>query len=93
MPALLAVMFTGMRMSVQAELDEFFAHLQQQAQLVRHVSEQAFAQARAKLSLTVVPQLTVKTCQTHVSRATSPTNQRPGSNVDVTADPNLGGLS
>jgi len=42
---------------VQAELDVFFAHLQQQAQLVRHVSEQAFAQARAKLSLTVIPQL------------------------------------
>lgn len=57
LPSLLAVMFTGMRMSVQAELDVFFAHLQQQAQLVRYVSEQAFAQARAKLSLTVIPQL------------------------------------
>lgn len=57
LPSLLAVMFTGMRMSVQAELDVFFAHLQHQAQLVRYVSEQAFAQARAKLSLTVIPQL------------------------------------
>jgi hypothetical protein len=57
LPSLLAVMFTDMRMSVQAELDEFFAHLRQQAQLVRHVSEQAFAQVRAKLSLTVIPQL------------------------------------
>lgn len=46
-----------MRKSVQAELDEFFAHLQQQAQLVRHVSEQAFARARAKLSATAIPSL------------------------------------
>lgn len=28
------------------EIDEFFTHLQQQAQLLRQVSEQAFAQAR-----------------------------------------------
>lgn len=45
-------MLTGMRMSIQAELDTFFAHLRQQAQLVHEVSEQAFSQARAKLSLT-----------------------------------------
>jgi len=50
-------MLTGMRMSIQAELDTFFAHLRQQAQLVHEVSEQAFAQARAKLSLTAIPQL------------------------------------
>ncbi|WP_246258109.1 hypothetical protein [Pararobbsia alpina] len=50
-------MLTGMRKSVQAELDEFFAHLQQQAQLLRQVSEQAFAQARAKLSTTAIPAL------------------------------------
>lgn len=43
---LVAIMLTGMRMSVQAELDTFFAHLRQQAQLVHEVSEQAFAQAR-----------------------------------------------
>lgn len=55
--SLVALMLTGMRMSVQAELDIFFAHLQQQAQLVRHVSEQAFAQARAKLSTTAIPLL------------------------------------
>lgn len=36
-----------MRKSVQTELNEFFAYLQQQAQLLRHVSEQAFAKARA----------------------------------------------
>jgi hypothetical protein len=46
-----------MRLSVQAELDVFFARLRQQAQLVRHVSKQAFAQARAKLSLSALPQL------------------------------------
>lgn len=46
---LVAVMLTGMRMSIQAELDTFFAHLRQQAQLVHEVSEQAFAQARSKL--------------------------------------------
>jgi hypothetical protein len=57
LPSLVALLLTGMRMSVQAELDVFFAHLRQQAQLVRHVSEQAFAQARAKLSLSALPQL------------------------------------
>ncbi|MEO6321307.1 MAG: hypothetical protein ABIR56_11550 [Polaromonas sp.] len=49
LPSLLALLLRGMRMSIQAELDQFFAHLRQQAQLVRHVSEQAYAQARAKL--------------------------------------------
>ena len=57
LPALVALMLSGMRKSIQGELDEFFAHLNQQAQLVRHVSEQAFAQARAKLSLTAIPLL------------------------------------
>lgn len=55
--ALVALMLSGMRKSAQAELDTFFAHLQQQAQLVRHVSEQGFALARSKLSLTAIPQL------------------------------------
>lgn len=50
-------MLSGMRKSVQAELDSFFAHLRQQAQLLRHVSEQAFAQARAKLSASAIPAL------------------------------------
>ena len=54
---LVAIMLTGMRMSIQAELDTFFAHLRQQAQLVHEVSEQAFAQARAKLSLNAIPGL------------------------------------
>lgn len=57
LPSLVALMLTGMRMGVQAELDTFFAHLAGQAQLLRTVSEQAFAQARAKLSLTVIPAL------------------------------------
>jgi hypothetical protein len=50
-------MLTGMRMSIQAELDGCFGHLQGQAQLVRTVPRQAFAQARAKLSLTAIPSL------------------------------------
>jgi hypothetical protein len=54
---LVAVMLTGMRMSVQSELDTFFAHLRQQAQLIHVVSEQAFSQARAKLSLIAIPRL------------------------------------
>jgi hypothetical protein len=57
LPALVALMLSGMRKSIQSELDEFFGHLNNQAQLVRKVSEQAFAQARAKLSLTAIPLL------------------------------------
>ena len=55
--ALVALMLLGMRKSIQCELDEFFAHLDNQAQLARKVSEQAFAQARAKLSVTAIPLL------------------------------------
>ena len=55
--SLVAVLLCGMRLSIQAELDRFFASLRQQAQLVRHVSEQAFSQARTKLSLTAIPLL------------------------------------
>lgn len=43
---LVSLLLSGMRKSIQAELDEFFAHLSQQAQLLRHASEQAFSQAR-----------------------------------------------
>ena len=57
LPALVALMLSGMRKSIQSELDEFFAHLNNRAQLARTVSEQAFAQARAKLSLTAIPLL------------------------------------
>jgi hypothetical protein len=55
--SLVAALISGFSKSVQAELDEFFAHLKQQAGLVRHVSEQAFAQARAKLSHAALPTL------------------------------------
>ena len=57
LPSLVAVMVSGMRKGIQAELDSFFGHLQQGAHLIRHVSEQAFALARAKLSLTALPAL------------------------------------
>jgi hypothetical protein len=57
LPSLIALMLCGMSKSVQAELDVFFAHLHQQAQLMRQVSEQAFAQARAKLSHEAIPAL------------------------------------
>ncbi len=50
-------MLTSMVKSVQSELDIFFAHLNQEAQARREVSEQAFAKARAKLSLTAIPWL------------------------------------
>ena len=45
---LVAVLLCGMRMSIQAELDRFFASLRQQAQLVRHVSEQSRSGGRAR---------------------------------------------
>jgi hypothetical protein len=44
-----------MRKSVRRELDEFFAYLEEPAQLVHHVSEQALAKARVKLSTTPIP--------------------------------------
>ncbi|MEO7493417.1 MAG: IS4 family transposase [Massilia sp.] len=57
LPSLLAVMLGGMRKSVRAELGEFFGHIEQQAQLVQHVSERAFSRARAKLAATAIPGL------------------------------------
>ena len=57
LPTLVALLLTGLRKSVQAELDEFFAHINQKAQLLHLVSAQAFAQARAKLSVTAIPLL------------------------------------
>ncbi len=59
LPALLASLVSGLCKSLQAELDEFFARLQQQAALVRHVSAQAFAQARAMLRTDALPALDV----------------------------------
>jgi hypothetical protein len=57
LPTLVTLMLSGMRMSVGAELDEFFGHLNEQAALLHEVSEQAFAQARAKLSTCALPLL------------------------------------
>ena len=57
LPSLVATMLCGMRKSVQSELDEFFGHLRGGAELVRHVSEQAFAKARAKLAANALPGL------------------------------------
>ncbi|UTW12010.1 hypothetical protein [Marinobacterium rhizophilum] len=45
LPAMIAVMLTGLCKSFQAEVDQFFGHLQQ-AQLNWAVSEQAFALPR-----------------------------------------------
>ena len=57
LPMLVAVMLCGMRKSIQAELDGFFGHLQQQASLAREVSVQAFASAHAELADTALPSL------------------------------------
>ena len=57
LPSLVALMLSGLRKGVQAELDSFFGHLQHSAHRVRHVSEQAFALARSQLSLTALPAL------------------------------------
>jgi len=57
LPTLVAVLLSGMRKNIQSELDEFFAHLEQRAQLAREVSERAFYGARAKLSATAIPAL------------------------------------
>ncbi|MGF6969340.1 hypothetical protein OKW43_006435 [Paraburkholderia sp. WC7.3g] len=50
LPALIALMLTGMRKSVQTELDEFFGHLQQQAQPGSSLQRRSPA-ARSGLSL------------------------------------------
>ncbi|MGE8454817.1 MAG: hypothetical protein ACN6OP_30250, partial [Pseudomonadales bacterium] len=50
LPTLIAFMLGNLRMGMQAELDQFFAALACQNTLRRCVSEQAFAQARSKLS-------------------------------------------
>jgi hypothetical protein len=57
LPALVAVLCSGLRKNVKTKLDECFAHLQQQAQLARQVTEQALAKARIKLAATAIPSL------------------------------------
>jgi hypothetical protein len=54
---LVAVLLSGMRKSIQAELDEFFDDLEQRAQLAHHVSERAFLGTRAKLTASAIPAL------------------------------------
>ncbi|PPD38752.1 MAG: hypothetical protein CTY17_08995, partial [Methylomonas sp.] len=49
-PVLLVGMMSGFKASVQNELNAFFAHLANQADLTRHVSVQAFSKARNKFS-------------------------------------------
>lgn len=49
-PVLLVSMISGFKASVQNELNAFFAHLANQADLTRHVSAQAFSKARHKFS-------------------------------------------
>lgn len=50
-------MLSGFKASVQSELDAFFAHLTNQADLVRHVSAQAFSKARRHFSHTAFARL------------------------------------
>lgn len=49
-PALIAAMLSGFKASVQNELNAFFAHLANQADLLRLVSAQAFSQARKQFT-------------------------------------------
>ena len=50
LPTLIAVMVSGMRQSVQSELDRFFSHLSNQVGLDRFVDAQAFANARKRMA-------------------------------------------
>jgi len=50
-------MLSGFKASVQNELDAFFGHLANQADLLRQVSAQAFSQARRKFSATAFARL------------------------------------
>jgi hypothetical protein len=49
-PIMLATMMSGFKASVQAELNAFFAHLANQADLTREASAQAFSKARKQFS-------------------------------------------
>jgi hypothetical protein len=57
LPTLVVFLLSALKQSIPTELDGFFAAVKDQAMLVRVVTEQAFSQARAKLSLTAIPQL------------------------------------
>lgn len=49
-PVLLVAMLSGFKASVQNELNAFFAHLANQADLTREASAQAFSKARKQFS-------------------------------------------
>lgn len=49
-PVLLVSLLSSFKASVQNELNAFFAHLENQADLARHVSAQAFSKARRQFS-------------------------------------------
>lgn len=50
LPTLLTFLMSGLKASVQNELNAFFPHLNNQADLFREVSAQAFSEARKKFS-------------------------------------------
>jgi hypothetical protein len=56
-PVLLVSMISGFKASVQNELNGFFAHLANQADLIREVSAQAFSKARQQFSHLVFSRL------------------------------------
>jgi len=56
-PVLLVSMLSGFKASVQNELNAFFAHLANQADLTREVSAQAFSKARQQFSHLAFSQL------------------------------------
>ena len=47
---MLVAMLSGFKVSIQTELNAFFAHLVNQADLTRQASAQAFSKARKQLS-------------------------------------------
>ena len=49
-PSLIVFLLSGLKASVQNELNAFFAHLENQADLLRGASAQAFSQARQRFS-------------------------------------------
>lgn len=57
---MVAAMLSGFKASVQNELNAFFSHLDNQADLMRRVSAQAFSKARQNLSHTVFSRLNAR---------------------------------
>ena len=59
-PTLITAMLSGFKASVQAELDAFFAHRANRADLRREVSAQAFSKARRNISPSVFSRLNAR---------------------------------